>query len=85
MKKLHASAAGLSVGLLWGVSLLVWTLVAAQNGYGSEVLELIASIYPGFEVSGQGAFLGLIWGFLDGFIGAYIIVWLYNHFAAKLK
>lgn len=84
MKKLHPTAAALSVGLLWGVVLFIWTLVAVNNGYGMSFLDLIAEVYPAYEVSGQGAFLGLIWGFLDGFIGVYILVWLYNYFLGKL-
>jgi len=82
--KLHTTAAALSVGLFWGVVLFLWTLISVQNGYGKEVLDLIATIYPSYEVTSQGAVLGLFWGFLDGFIATFIVVWLYNGLAEKM-
>ena len=82
---LHPMAAALSIGLVWAVALFLWTLVAAQNGYGSSILELLVEIYPSYQVSTGGAVWGLLWGFVDGFIGTYIIVWVYNHFLKKFN
>jgi len=77
-------AAGLSVGILWGLVLFIMTLVAANNGYGAHLFELMQGIYPYYELSTAGAFWGLLWGFLDGAIGTYILVWLYNMLVKKL-
>lgn len=81
---LNALAAALSMGLLWAVSLFVWTLVSFKTGFGGNALELMEDVYPWYTVSMQGAFIGLVWGFLDGFIGTYVFVWLYNFLTKKL-
>jgi hypothetical protein len=81
---LNPKAAGLAVGSLTGLVIFVLTLVAAQNGWGESILLLISDVYPYYEITTTGAFWGLLWGFLDGLIGAYILVWLYNVFVDKL-
>ena len=82
---LNALAAGLSVGLAWGIGLFIWTFVAMQWGTGASVLEMMSDIYPGYGMTTGGAFSGLICGFLDGFLGTYVVVFLYNFFAKKLS
>lgn len=81
--KLHALSAALSLALIWGIGLFIWTLVTAQTGYGAAILDLISSIYPSYEISTVGAIWGLLWGFVDAFIGTYLVVWLYNYFVEK--
>ncbi len=77
-------AAALTFGILWALGLCLWTLLAAYNGYGSELLELIEAIYPWYSISYLGALWGLVLGFLDAFIGVYVLVWIYNFFVKKL-
>lgn len=69
---------GIAAGIICGLSMLIWTILAIQYGYGRESLELARSAYPGYELTLAGAFVGLIWGFLKGFIGFSLIAWLYN-------
>lgn len=69
---------GLSGGILWGLSMLVTTLICLGTGYGSDFLNVMAGIYPGYSVSLPGSVVGLIYGFLDGFIGLYVLAWIYN-------
>jgi hypothetical protein len=76
--KLNPKNFGLAVGIVWGGGLLVWTLIASNNGWGAELLELLGTAYRGLEVTPQGAVTGGIWGFVDGFIGGYLIAWVYN-------
>ncbi len=83
--QLNALAAGLSMGVLWGLCMLLCTISSLKWGYGQEFLELMADVYPGYEVSGRGALIGLLYGFADGFIGGFLVVWLYNFFARKLS
>jgi hypothetical protein len=84
-KQLNALAAALACGTLWGISLLVWTWLAIQWQVGASTLELLTDIYPRYEVTPLGSLLGLVWGFVDGFVGAYILVKLYNFFARHLN
>lgn len=83
--QLNALAAALSLGVLWSLSMLVLTCISLQSGYASEFLELMADVYPGYEVSGQGAVIGMLWGFADGFIGTWLMVTFYNFFVRKLS
>ena len=82
--KLHPLAAALTVGIIWALSIAVITLISMQNGYGEGVLNLIAEVYPMYEISSTGILWGILWGFLDGFIGTYIVVAVYNFFVKKL-
>jgi len=81
--QLNALAAALTLGLGWGLCLFLWTLVALKWQMGTAFLSLI-DWYPGYEMTTQGAFVGLVWGFVDGFVSTYIIVWVYNFFSRKL-
>jgi len=68
----------ITIGLFWAVCLFIITLISYKIGYGKEFLKSIVSIYPGFSITIKGAFIGLIWGFLDGFIGTYLFVWVWK-------
>jgi hypothetical protein len=77
--KLKPFALGTALGIVWGVSLFITTWLCYFTGYGKLFLEVLAkSIYPGYSISPLGSFLGLFYGFLDGFISASIIGWIYN-------
>jgi len=76
---------GLAAGILWGLCLSVITLISVGTGYGTEFLNMIASIYPGYGISLLGSVIGLVYGFIDGFIGLYIFAWLYNWLGKKTK
>lgn len=83
--KLNPKTFGLAGGIMWGVAMFIFTLIAMSTGYAAEMMEAISKIYPGYTVTGAGAIVGLIWGFLDAFIGLYIFAWLYNMLEAKMK
>ncbi len=76
--KLNPTKFGLAGGIIWGVALLVVTLISVGNGYATQFLTLIMDVYPGFSISFGGAIVGFIYGFLDGFIGMWLLIWLYN-------
>ena len=82
---LNAKAFGLAAGIFWGLILLVLTLISVNTGYASELLNLVASIYPGYNVSYMGSVIGLVYGFVDGLIGCYVFAWLYNKLEKKKK
>jgi hypothetical protein len=76
--KLRVRALGLAVGTVWGLGLFVATLIAVVRGAG-HTLVLLKAYYYGYDVSIGGAFCGLLWGFLDGFIIGALIAWCYNY------
>ncbi len=76
--KLNATALGVAGGIIWGVSMLILTWICMANGYAAMWLEVMASVYPGYNISFGGSIIGLLYGFADGFIGLFILGWLYN-------
>lgn len=76
--RLSAKGLGLAGGILWGASMFVFTLIAFYTGYSADFIKLMMSVYPGYDLSIGGSFIGLAYGFADGFIGCYIFGWLYN-------
>ena len=79
--RLNTSAMAVAFGILWGACLL---LVGVANmiwpSYGQALLQLCASIYPGYHPgTGVGSVvIGTIYALVDGFIGGVIFGWLYN-------
>jgi hypothetical protein len=77
---LHSKKFGLAGGIIWGLCMFVSTIVSMYTGYAKQWLILMSDIYPGYRISGWGSLLGLIYGFLDAFIGLFLLAWLYNKF-----
>ena len=84
--RLNIAAMSMGFGLLWGACILI---VATMNmiwpSYGQTLLQLCASIYPGYHPgTGMGSVvMGTIYALVDGIIGGAIFGWLYNLFAAR--
>ena len=81
--QLKPAALGVAGGILWGVALMVFTWITMNTGYAQEFLDLIAVAYPGYSVSLTGSFVGLVLGFVDAFVGLYLLALLYNWLAKK--
>ena len=83
--KLNARALGFALGVIWGVAILLVTLVSLWTGraYGKHFLYAVASIYPGYSITNRGALLGLCYGFVDAFVFGWLIAHLYNCFAKE--
>jgi hypothetical protein len=82
--KLSIKALALTAAIFWAAAILI---VSSANmmfpGYAINFLDLIGSIYPGYQ-PGTGitsVIVGSLYGFVDAGIGAAIFAWLYNFFA----
>ncbi len=84
-KKLNPLNLGLSGGAIWGGSLFLLTLISLYTGYAQEFLNLVSKLYPGYKITFVGSLLGLILGFLDGFIALYLFGLIYNWLNKKNK
>ena len=82
---LNAKLLGLSGGILWGLGLFVFTLISYSTGYAEGFLQLFTFLYPGFSITVGGSFVGLIYGFVDAFIGLYLLALLYNWLEKKTQ
>lgn len=76
--KWNTKRVALAGGIFWAAALFVTTLVSMYTGFAQVFLDNIASIYPGYSISLGGSVIGLIYGFLDVFIGVYIFAWIYK-------
>ena len=81
--KLDVKALGLSLGIFWGISILLITYWFLIMGMPGNTLVKIRNIYLGYSVSWIGGLIGFVWGFVDGFICGSIIAWIYNKFSCK--
>ena len=64
-----------------GALLLVGLVNLAAPSYGTALLDLFASIYPGYHGPGNGlldVIVGTVYGSVDGAIGGAIVAWVYN-------
>lgn len=78
--KLNPVKLGLASGIMWGLTLLLMTLISIYTGWGMFWLSQWMDLYVGFDLTLSGAFIGLIYGFVDGFVCLFIFGWLYNLF-----
>lgn len=82
--KLSLKSLTITAAVLWGASFLV---VSGANilwpPYGAAFLEVMSSLYPGYEVAGTlgSVIVGTLYAILDGAIGGAIFGWVYNCFA----
>lgn len=80
--KLHPFALGLTLGIIWGASILLMGLIATFYTYGKTFVTVVGGLYIGYQPTIMGSFLGAGIGFLDAFIGGVIAAWLYNRIVA---
>ena len=81
--KLNVMAFALAFGVIWGlgVFVLTWWIIAFDGVTGE--ITMLGRIYRGYSVSPVGSIIGLVWGFVDAFIGGAIFAWLYNLLARR--
>ena len=80
--RLRPVALGIAVGAVVGLALFVATakllLVATGDGPVGPHLSKLGHFLPGYTVSWGGAFLGLGYGALVGFVAGVGLAWLLN-------
>jgi hypothetical protein len=74
-------ALGLSLGTVWGLSMLVMGLLANFCGYGAEFVSAIGTMYIGYNATVLGSLIGALWGFVDMFTFGFLVAFLYNCFS----
>lgn len=76
--KINPGKLGLTGGILWGLLLFCMTWISMYTGYGMFWLSQWMDVYPGYELSMAGSFIGLAYGFVDGFVCLFLVAWIYN-------
>ena len=77
MNRCQPLALGIAIAVLWAFSVLCLGIFA-MFGWGTALVETLASFYIGYGASIVGAIIGAIWAFLDGFVAGVVIAWIYN-------
>lgn len=80
--KMSPVGLGLSLGILWGLWLLVMGLLAFHYAYGQTFVTTLGTMYVGYEPTIKGSIIGGIMGLVHGFIKGFLIAWLYNRFCS---
>jgi hypothetical protein len=76
---LHKRALGMATGLTAGLGLFLITsfhLVARPPD--APPVQLLAQYFYGYEVTWQGALIGLWWGFVVGFVTGWFVAFVRN-------
>ena len=81
--KFNIKSFGLTCGIIWGLTILLSTFWILISGVGGKTLGKLSKFYFGYSISWGGAFIGTIWGFVDGLVVGAIFAWLYNTLSAE--
>jgi hypothetical protein len=77
---IHKRALGVAVGLVAGVlvfGLTVFHLLVLPPA-SSQYLALLGHYFYGYDVTWPGAFVGLFWSFVTGFVAGWFIAFVRN-------
>ena len=69
---------GVALGLTSAVIVFVLGIMAGLFGWGVVAVQVLSSLYIGYEPSFVGSIAGGVWAFVDGFFVGVMIAWLYN-------
>lgn len=78
--KLSPTSLGLSLGILWGLWVMIMGIMVYNYSFGRPFVEAMATVYQGYEPSVKGAMIGGLIGFIHIFVMGFLIGWLYNCF-----
>jgi len=76
--ELHKRNLGLSLGLFFGLAVMLGTWWLLFLGTPGDTISKLAGFFIGYSYSFVGGIIGFIWGFFYGFISGVLIAWFYN-------
>lgn len=68
----------IAAGIWWGLSVVFFALLYKTTGLAQTLFQLITEAYLGYGTSIIGLFLGFVWGFIDMFIGVWLLLFIYE-------
>jgi hypothetical protein len=69
---------GLAAGIYFALAVFVCTIFGHFTGHGKEMFALLKTMWPGYDTTVVGAFIGALYGFIKGFLAFLIIAALYD-------
>jgi hypothetical protein len=85
--RLSKGALGLSLGIVWGLAVLLatwWLIIIDSDSYHFYMAKL-GTFYLGYEVTWLGSIIGFLWGFADGFVAGFLVALVYNLVRPKFR
>jgi hypothetical protein len=84
--RFNITALAITTGVFWGAAILLVSLAnLIWPGYGNALLDVAASVYPGYQPgAGIGSVItGTLYALVDGAVAGGIFAWLYNFAASR--
>ena len=84
--RFNITALAITTGLFWGAAILLVSLAnLIWPEYGVALLDVAASVYPGYQAgTGIGSVIvGTLYALVDGAVAGAIFAWLYNFVASR--
>jgi hypothetical protein len=79
--RLSLRSLSITAATLWGGSVFVTGVAnAIWPDYGVALLQVVASIYPGYHATGSfgDVVVGTLYGAIDGAVAGLLFGWIYN-------
>jgi len=84
--KLNVKALVVTMGIFYGLTIgCIGIGNLISSGYGSTLLQIFASLYPGYDASGTigDLIVGILYALFDGAVMGLIFVCIYNALVGK--
>jgi hypothetical protein len=75
---IHKLALGVAGGIVFGLLILLLTLLHVVSGPEDAFIGLLSAYFYGYSVSFSGALIGGFWGFVTGFVAAWFGAFVRN-------
>jgi hypothetical protein len=79
--RLGVMSFGVACGITLAVAVFILAMATAMFGWGIGVVQVLSTLYIGYEPS----FVGAVWAFVDGFIGGAVLAWIYNKLVSRRR
>lgn len=77
--KLDTMKFGLAGGIISALFVFVLALGSAFAGWGTGMVDSLASMYVGYKAGVVGGLIGALSAFVEGFITFYLLAWVYGY------
>jgi hypothetical protein len=67
-----------ALGITNALVVFLLGLTTALAGWGILVVQVLSTLYIGYEPTLLGAITGAVWGFVDAFVIGILFAWIYN-------
>jgi len=77
--KLDAMKFGIAGGAISALFVMMLALGSAFMGWGTGLLDSLATMYVGYKAGFVGGLIGAVWAFVEGFVTFYLLAWVYDY------